>query len=129
MNPIFVVASCLGNFPDDTLICRIFYFIYDVITNRNKPIINTLTSLLVAGPLPRMVGSVWVTAQFQYRNMHSLCRLYMKSEPVWLVIYCNEYTIQPCFLHPLCAMCHELRIERLALEYHLLVSPRSVQLA
>jgi len=84
MNPIFVVASCLGNFPDDTLICRIFCFIYDVITNRNKLIINKLTSLLVAGPLPRMVGYVWVTAQFQYRNVHSLCRLYMKSEPVWL---------------------------------------------
>jgi len=84
MNTIFAVSSCLGNFPDDTLTCRIFCFIYDVITNRNKPIINKLTSLLVAWPLPRMVGSVWVTAQFQYRNLHSLCRLHMESEPVWL---------------------------------------------
>lgn len=76
--PIFDVASCLGNFPDDTLAFRIFCFIYEVITNRNKLIINKLTSLLVAGALPRMVGPVWVTAQFQYRNVLSLCRVYME---------------------------------------------------
>lgn len=80
------------------LTCRIFCFIYDVITNRNKLIINKLTSLLVAGPLPRMTGSVWVWAQFQIRLVHSLCRVYMEPEPVWLryvLLWIRHSTVFP----------------------------------